>query len=141
MTEWYNMYKGFAGDDLIRMVAADVVNRLEAIKLQLVRLEKETMATLDDVQTRATQTLDAVKADTAVDLAVQKVVNDQVANIQNLKDLLAAAVAAGADPVKLQTLSDTLDAILAADTSNAKIVSDAVVAGTPVVPTPAPDAP
>lgn len=140
MTEWNKRYPGFTGDDLIRLAAADILNRIEAVNLKLVRLERETMTTLDDVQTRANETLAAVQADTAIDTAVKKVVDDQVASIQNLKDLLAAAVAAGADPVKLQTLSDTLDAILAADTSNAKIVSDAVLAGTPVVPTPAPDA-
>lgn len=95
------------------------------------------MGILDDLQAKAKATLDKVTSDTDIDNAVAKVVNDQVATITDLKAQLAAAIAAGNDPVKLQALSDTMDAILAADTSNAAIVSAAVTAGTPAA-TPAP---
>lgn len=98
--------------------------RLDAI---LDLLENDIMPTLDELNAKAVATLAAVTADTDLDNAVAKIVNDQRATITDLKAQLAAA---GTDPVKLQQLSDTLDAILATDTSNAKIVSDAVTANT-----------
>jgi hypothetical protein len=86
------------------------------------------MSILDDLQAKAQATLTQVTADTDLDNAVAKVVNDQRATIVDLKAQLAAA---GTDPAKLQALSDTMDAILKTDTSNAAIVSAAVTANTP----------
>ena len=96
------------------------------------------MPTLDDLKAKADATLAQVTSDTDIDNAVAKVVNDQVATIKDLQAQLAAAIAAGNDPTKLQALSDTMDAILAADTSNAQKVADAVTAGAAVNPSPAP---
>lgn len=109
----------------------EVLYRLERIerKLDLIHHRQElTMATLDELQAKADATLAAVTAETDLNNAVAKVVNDQNALIVDLKAQLAAA---GTDPAKLQALSETMDAILAADTANDKIVADAVVAGTP----------
>ena len=89
--------------------------------------EKMIMPTVDEVLTKAKATLDAVTAETDLNNAVAKVVSDQRATIADLKAQLAAA---GTDAAKLQELSDTMDAILAADTANDKIVADAVTAGT-----------
>jgi hypothetical protein len=95
----------------------------------LKKLEK-IMSILDDVQNKANTTLAKITADTDIDNAVAKVVDDQRATIIDLRAQLAAAIAAGNDPAKLQALSDTMDAILAADTTNSDIVSKAVTAGT-----------
>jgi len=89
------------------------------------------MSTLTDVQAKADAALAQITAERDLDNAVAAVVNKQVADITDLKAQLAAAIAAGNDPVALQKLSDTIDALLAADTANAKIVTDAVTAGTP----------
>ena len=88
------------------------------------------MSILTDLQAKAEATLAQVTSDTNLDNAVAKVVNDQVATITDLRAQLAAAIANGNDPVALQKLSDTMDAILQSDTSNAAIVSAAVTAGT-----------
>jgi hypothetical protein len=102
---------------------------------RIFKLLGDIMPTLDELQTKAQATLDKVTSDTDLDNAVATVVNNQNATIADLKAQLAAA---GTDPAKLQALSDTMDAILKTDTSNADIVSSAVTAGTPV-PTPKPD--
>ena len=94
------------------------------------------MSLLDDLQAKAQATLAQVTSDTSLDNAIATVVTNQNATIADLKAQLAAA---GTDPAKLQALSDTMDAILKTDTSNAAIVSGAVTAGTPVAPAPVPD--
>jgi hypothetical protein len=116
----------------------EVLARLDAIYSKLDLFMETIMATIDELQIKAKATLDKVTSDTDIDNAVAKVVNDQVATILDLKTQLAAAIAAGNDPVKLQALSDTMDQILALDTSNAQKVADAVTAGATVNPTPAP---
>lgn len=90
--------------------------------------EKMIMPTLDELQQKAQATLDAVTAETDLNNAIAKIVNDQRATIVDLKAQLEAA---GTDAAKLQALSDTMDAILAADTANDKIVADAITANTP----------
>lgn len=110
----------------------EVMRRLDKVdhKLDLIFHRQETiMPTLDELQAKATATLAKVTSDTDIDNAVAQVINNQNATITDLKAQLAAA---GTDPAKLQALSDTMDAILQTDTSNAKIVADAVTAGTPV---------
>lgn len=105
----------------------EVLARLDAIYSRLDLMET-IMPTLDELQAKAQTTLDKVTSDTDLDNAVATVVNNQNATIADLKAQLAAA---GTDPAKLQALSDTMDAILKTDTSNAAIVADAVTAGTP----------
>ena len=104
----------------IYLHSGDITHRLDKI-----------MTILEDIKAKAKATLAKVTSDTDIDNAVAKVVNDQVAQIKDLKAQLAAAIAAGNDPQALQELSDTMDAILAADTANAEIVSKAVTDGTP----------
>lgn len=89
--------------------------------------EKMIMPTLDELQAKANATLAAVTAETDLNNAIAKVVNDQRATITDLKAQLAAA---GTDAEKLQALSDTMDAIRASDTANDKIVTDAITANT-----------
>jgi hypothetical protein len=97
----------------------------------LQQIKDYIMPLIDDLQAKAKATLDKVTSDTDIDNAVATVINNQNATIVDLKAQLAAA---GTDPVKLQALSDTMDAILKTDTSNAAIVSGAVTAGTPAAP-------
>jgi hypothetical protein len=89
--------------------------------------EKVIMPTVDEVLEKAKATLAAVTAETDLNNAIAKVIDDKNATIAGLKAQLAAA---GTDAAKLQELSDTMDAILAADTANDKIVADAITANT-----------
>jgi ACT domain-containing protein len=100
----------------------------EMVSQVLSNQEKMIMPTIDELQAKAEATLAAVTAETDLNNAIAAVVNDQRATIVDLKAQLAAA---GTDPAKLQALSDTMDAILAADTANDKIVTDAITANTP----------
>ena len=110
----------------------EVLERLEDIlskqNLILSNQENAIMPSLDELQAKADATLANVTAETDLDNAIAKIVTDQNNTIIDLKAQLAAA---GTDPVKLQALSDTLDNILATNTSNTKIVADAVTANTP----------
>jgi len=99
----------------------DVLNRLDL-------MESNIMPSLDELQAKADATLASVTAETDIDNAIAKIVTDQNNTIVDLRAQLAAA---GTDPVKLQALSDTLDNILALNTSNVKIVADSVTANTP----------
>lgn len=109
----------------------DVISRLGHIE----RKEDRIMTSVADVQAKADATLAKVQADTDVVNAVKTVVEHSNSLIADLKQQLADAIAAGADPAALQKLSDTLDAIQASETSNAQTVADAVTAGTPVATT------
>ena len=118
------------------------VTRLEKLVASIVNEERLIMVTLADIQAKADAELAQITAETDVVNAVKQVVDNQVAKLNDLQAQVAALLAQGTvNPADLQKLSDTIDAIKAADTSNAAIVSAAVAAGTPVAPTPAPAAP
>ena len=106
----------------------EVLARLDLILDKLDLAMETIMPSLDELQAKADATLANVTAETDLDNAIAKIVTDQNNTIIDLKAQLAAA---GTDPVKLQALSDTLDNILATNTSNTKIVADAVTANTP----------
>ena len=101
---------------------------LDQLGLVIQNQEINIMPSLDELQAKADATLASVTAETDIDNAIAKIVTDQNNTIVDLRAQLAAA---GTDPVKLQALSDTLDNILALNTSNAKIVADSVTANTP----------
>jgi hypothetical protein len=100
----------------------------EMVSRVLANQENMIMPTIEEVQAKADATLAAVTAETDLNNAIAKIVTDQRTTIVDLKAQLAAA---GTDPVKLQALSDTLDAILSSDTANDKIVADAITENTP----------
>jgi hypothetical protein len=106
----------------------EVVALLNDVLSRLNLMESNIMPSLDELQAKADSTLANVTAETDLDNAIAKIVTDQNNTIIDLKAQLAAA---GTDPVKLQALSDTLDNILSTNTSNTKIVADAVTANTP----------
>lgn len=109
-------------------VRARLDDILDKLGLVLSNQESMIMPSLDELQAKADATLASVTAETDIDNAIAKIVTDQNNTIVDLRAQLAAA---GTDPVKLQALSDTLDNILALNTSNAKIVADSVTANTP----------
>lgn len=117
------------------------LDELIGLQTLILRRERQIMTSVADIQNKANSTLAAVRAESDVATAVKKVVDNMNASIAALKQQLADAIAAGADPTQLQSLSDTLDAIQQAQTANAQTVADAVTAGTPVgtnAPQPAP---
>lgn len=122
---------------IARLVVIDAQLRsLQASIARVITKENTIMVSVSDIQAKADATLANVQAETNVVNAVKLVVDNMNANIATLKQQLADAIAAGADPQQLQALSDTLDAIEAANTSNTQVVADAVAAGTPAAPTP-----
>ncbi len=106
----------------------EVLARLDLILDKLDLAMESIMPTLDELQAKADATLANVTAETDLDNAIAKIVTDQNNTIIDLK---AQLVAAGTDPVKLAALEATLDNILTVNTSNTKIVSDAITANTP----------
>lgn len=90
------------------------------------------MVALQDIQAKADAELAAITAETSVVNAVKQVVDNQNARLADLQAQLNALIAAGSTtPAQLQALSDTIDAIVSADTANAAVVAAAVTAGTP----------
>jgi hypothetical protein len=112
-----------------------LLDSVEEVLYKLGRIESKEntiMTSVADVKAKADALLASVTAETDVVTAVKAVVDHSNQQISTLKQQLADAIAAGADPTALQTLSDTIDAIQSAQTSNATNVAAAVTAGTPV---------
>lgn len=109
-------------------------NTIVAMLRQLNLKETNIMTSVADIQAKAAATLAQVTAESSVVNAVKAVVDNSNSQIATLKQQLSDAIAAGVDPAALQTLSDTIDAIQAADTANSGVVSAAVAAGTPAAP-------
>lgn len=106
-----------------------------ALYVQLLTTETILMATLAEVQAKADAALAQITAETSVVNAVKVVVDNFNVQMADLKAQIAALIAAGGtDAAALQVLSDTVDGIMAADTSNAAVVAAAVAAGTPAEP-------
>lgn len=114
------------------MMLLDQIERLNSKVDRVLQREATIMSSVADVQAKADTMLAKVTADTDVANAVKTVVEHNNDMIAALKQQLADAIAAGTDPAALQKLSDTLDAIQAAESSNADTVAAAVVEGTPV---------
>jgi len=105
----------------------------------VMQLLGKIMTAVDDLQAKANAVLAAVQADTNIDTAIAKIVDDNAQTIKTLQQQLADA---GNDPAKLQQLSATMDAILQTDLANGKIVADKVTANTPAdAPAPTPSNP
>ncbi len=120
--------------DRLAVISDQLVYLVDAVKF-LKRKEQLIMVSVADIQAKANQTLDSVRAETDVVNAVKIVVDNQNAAIASLKQQVADLIAAGgADATALQQLSDTIDAIQSAETSNAAAVAEAVAAGTPAEP-------
>jgi predicted nucleic acid-binding Zn-ribbon protein len=113
----------------------EILDALEELAAKLGRIERKEgtiMTSVADLQAKADSTLATVTATKDVADAVKLVVEHNNDVIATLKQQLADAIAAGVDPAAVQKLADTLDAIQAAETSNAETVAAAVVEGTPV---------
>jgi hypothetical protein len=116
----------------------EVMRRLDVLEdkadLILQNMETAIMPTIDELNAKADETLAQITAETDIDNAIAKIVTDQNEAIKALKAQLEAA---GTDQAKLDQLGQTMDAILATNTSNTKIVADAITANTPADAPPA----
>jgi hypothetical protein len=102
----------------------------DTINYRIKCLERRLMATLSDIQAQAQKVLDAVAAESTKDDSIIALVNGQTALITSLKQQLADAIAAGADPTALQAVLDSLTAAETSSLANAAKVTDAVNANT-----------
>lgn len=91
-------------------------------------LKEKVMPLIDDLQTKADQTLAKAQANSDVDDSILTIVSGQS---QQIRDLKAALDAAGTDPAKLQALSDTMDRMATIIDNDKQKVADAVTANTP----------
>lgn len=106
--------------------------RFESLVLRILQditeAQNKMAKTLDDLIQQANDTLAAVTKNTDLEgsiIALQK------ASAQQIKDLKDQLAAAGTDPAKLQTLSDTMDALAAKVAAEGQAAADAVTANTP----------
>lgn len=108
----------------------DVVSLLNHVLSKLTHMENTIMPSIDDLKDKAAAILAQITSDTANDTAAAALIAEQATTITTqaatILDLQTQLAAAGADPAKLQEISDTLDQVAAADTANAAIVSAAV---------------
>lgn len=90
------------------------------------------MATVQQVADKVMSLQESVQKETDLNAAIITYVQGLQAMLADLKTQLAAAIAAGADPVALQSVVDALDTIQA--NMNAQAVADATVLNTPAAP-------
>lgn len=112
------------GTEKILAALADISKKLAVVTTT----EGTLVMDINDLVAKANSTLAAVQANTSLDQSIAEIVDHQT---QTIADLQAALTAAGTDPVKLQQLSNAMDAIQAAETANGKIVADKITANTP----------
>ena len=96
---------------------------------KLIRKVDKTMATIDDILAKQDQALAKATANTDALSAIKTILD---ANTATIADLKAQLDAAGADPAKLQTLSDNMDKILAA--ADTQAAAEAALSGTAADP-------
>jgi hypothetical protein len=111
---WSNEPPPWAAE--LKHQGALILNRLETI-----------MSAIDDLQAKADATLAQVTKNTDLDASIIAIVT---ANAKTILDLKAQLASAGVDPAKLQTLSDTMDAIAAKAIASGQATADAVTANT-----------
>jgi hypothetical protein len=113
----------------IQQRLATIERKVDALLQQGVR----TMATVKDIQDQAQKVLDAVAAESSKDDSIIALVQGNTAQIAALKQQLADAIAAGADPAALQAVLDSMTAAEQSALANAQKVTDAINANTPTV--------
>lgn len=96
------------------------------------RTEHKIMANIQELQAKADETLNQVRAETSVLDSVKTYVqaqNDQLASLQQqVEDLISSGSTSSED---LQKLSDTLDQIRSSNESNTQALAAAIVKDTP----------
>ncbi len=112
----------------------DILRKVDEI-LRLVRTiaqkESALMATVADIKAQADKALAAITSESDKDDAIIALVTANTAQITVLKQQLADAINAGADPAALQSVLDSLTAAETSALANAQKVTDAVNANTP----------
>lgn len=101
---------------------ATIEHKLDALLQQGVRMT----TTVKDIQDQAQKVLDAVAAESTKDDSIIALVQGQTTLITSLKQQLADAIAAGADPAALQAVLDSMTAAEQSALANAQKVTDAV---------------
>ena len=89
------------------------------------------MATLKDIQDKVAQLTADVAAESTLDQSIITLIQGDAAIIADLRKQLADAIAAGADPVALQAVVDSMAAAHTTMTDNAAKAAAAVTANTP----------
>lgn len=112
------------------------LNRIEqglaaiSSKLGLIQKEETQMAlTMQDILAKQKAALATATNDLTLDTAIKTAFDAQTQLIVDLKAQLQALIDAGADPAKLQELSDSMDELIAAQ--SADNAAKAILAGTP----------
>lgn len=114
-------------DHYIHIVAGSADPRID----QLIALVKDTlMPKVQDIIDRLAVTQADVERETTVINASIAKTNGDAAIIADLKTQLAAALAAGSDPVQIQAVIDSLDTLHTTMKANADADAAALVANT-----------
>lgn len=87
--------------------------------------------TLQDIKTKLAAIQTAVTAETTVEQSAVTLLQGLAATIASLKQQLADAIAAGANPADIQAVSDGLDTLSTNVTANTATLAAAVTANTP----------
>ena len=106
------------------------VDYLHQLAQQSAVRERTMATTVADVKAQADKTLAAINDESSKDDAIILLVQGNTAMITSLKEQLAAAIAAGADPTALQAVLDSLVTAESSALANGAKVLAAVNAGT-----------
>ncbi len=112
-------------DDLLVRVNQQIGALFTLVKKQGV----EIMATMAEIKAQADKALAAIAAESDQDDSIIALVTANTAMIGTLKQQLADAIAAGADPAALQDLMNSFTAAETSALANAAKVNAAVAAG------------
>lgn len=104
-----------------------ILTRLRFVEAQ----GEHLMAKVSDVQDKLTQVMASVAAETDIDTSIVTLVTGMSATVASLRQELADAIAAGADPAALQTVVDGLGVMQTSIDANKQKIADAVAANTP----------
>lgn len=109
-----------------------VSRQLDALFTLVKQQGSVTMASIAEIKIQSDKALAAIAAESTLDDSIIGLVTANTAQIAGLKDQLAAAIAAGANPADLQAVMDAFTAAETSSLANAAKVSDALTANVPV---------
>jgi hypothetical protein len=111
--------------------ADEKIDRILVHLHTLQTLEHQSMTALTDIQAKLVTLRSDVESETGVVASVKTLLEGQNALLISLRQQLADALATN-DPLALQAVLDSIDAITATNAANKQATVDAVVANTPV---------
>ncbi len=113
-----------------------VLDLLMEIHERIGALERQgvvQMAKIADVKAKLVSLKADVESETTVVEAVKRLLEGQAAQLADLRQQLADAIAAN-DPAAIQAVLDQIDAVQATNKANADALAAAVIANTPATP-------